>query len=245
MTSQLPLLVDRYRYKRTLYHRLLCQIAEIGDHIMHITEHVHHCSFYRIRTMQYYNEIMRCLETVADECSTVRESISITGVLRLTYNAYHLNQVVMGAIVDKLRYLYRMQGAKQFKHVLDIEFGSNVVMQWWHSFLDTAFIPLSYNVYSIRKNGEVKKHKLSHPFNKSKQLRFVAERDYSKIDTERILKIKETETLDNLCYTVKSPVATSSSLLGEETREKETSINTDSNDSSAPASDWQIDVDDI
>lgn len=31
----------------------------------------------------------------------------------------------------------------------------------------------------------------------------------------------------------------------DETKEKETSINTDSNDSSAPASDWQIDVDDI
>ena len=167
--------------------------------------------------MQYYNEIMRCLETVADECSTMRESILMTGVLRVTYSAYHLNQVVVGAIVDKLRYLYRLQGAKQFKHVLDIEFGSTVVMQWWHSFLDTAFIPLSYNVYSIRKNGEVKKHKLNHPFNKSQQLRFVTEQDYSTVDTERILKIKETEMLDNLCYTVKSPVATSSSLLGEAT----------------------------
>lgn len=165
--------------------------------------------------MQYYNEIMRCLETVADECSTMRESILASGTVRLIFTAYNTYQTAMCGIVDKLRYLYRMQGAKQFKHVLDIEFGTGVQMQWWHSFLDTAFIPLSYNVYTVRKSGDVKKHKLCHLFNKSQKLRFVTEQDTVAIDTERIQKIKQNDVLDNWCYTIKPTMATSAYLFSD------------------------------
>lgn len=210
---QLSRLCDRFRYKRILYRKLLQQIVEIGDHILHITEHVHQCSFYRIRTMQYYNEIMRCLETVADECATMRDKILLSGVLRLTYTVYTSYQTRMGKIMDNLRYIYRVQGAKQFKHLLNIEFGSSIQMGWWHSFLDTAFIPLSYTVYSIRKNGEIKAHRLDNLFHKSQLLRFETSHDPTQIDTERILKILESHTLDNLCYMLHKTNAVTTSIF--------------------------------
>ena len=204
LNSQLSRLCYRYRYKRTLYHRLLYQIAEIGDHLLHITEHVQQCSFYRIRSMQYYNEIMRCLEVVADECAVMRDSISSSGALCMTYSRYKIHQLRVIEITNKLRYIYRVQGAKQYRHLLAIEFGACSCKEWWHQFLDTAFIPLSYSVYKVSKNGDIKEHRLKHPFNKGQKLRFVKEQHCEQIDTARIAKILKNDTLDNRCYLLRN-----------------------------------------
>ena len=209
---QLSRLCAKYRYKRALYHKLLYQIGEIGDHLLHITEHVQHCSFYRIRSMQFYNEIMQCLEIIAEECAKIRDRLLSSGVLKLVFKTYKNYQEELIKTVDKLRYIYRVQGAKQFTQLLAIEFCIYTSKEWWHTFLNTAFIPLSYNVYKIRKNGNVKEHQLDHSFQKLSK-RFINMQHNNQIDTERIQKILKNNSLDNLCYLLRYPVASSSSLL--------------------------------
>ena len=193
-------LVERFRYKRYLHNKTIQIIADIGDHLLHITEHLQQCSFYRIRTMHYYTEIMKYLESIAEDCESIRDVVIQTGVLRFHYTKNQYFQKKLHSIVDKLRYIYRMQGASQFAHVINIEFGNNIVLTWWQTFLNTSFVPLSYCVYNVEKSSEIKIHKLDSVFaSNKKKFNFLTPTENS-TDIHRIQKFIQDDTLDNCCY---------------------------------------------
>ena len=196
-------LIDVYRFKCLMMQGMLKHISTLGDHLLHATEHVQQCFLYRIRSLQYYNEVMRCLETIAEECAVLRDVIILKGILKTTLNMYTKNMQNIRNMVEKLRYIYRVQGSSQFAHVLNMEFQSIKVFDWWQQFLNTCFVPLSYEIYKVTSENYIQPDVLPHIFKKNNNNRFIHAPNHESTDIIRIEKMLHENTLENRCYALK------------------------------------------
>lgn len=202
---------SRYRFKKHLFQTLFRRIAFIGDHLLRTTEHLQQCYAVRIRSQLFYNEVMGCLETVAEGCTAVRDDLITNGVLPMTWTVYQSGLSTLALQIKKLRFVCQHQGVSQLVHLVGIEFdcpASSSSLDWWQRFVNTSFIPLAYNLYRIRKHsGEIVSANTRDPFDKAlSKRRFSTVHNYEGIDVARIHKLLgNPPSLENRCYIVTDP----------------------------------------
>ena len=196
----------RYLFKKHLFQTLFRRIAFIGDHLLRTTEHLQQSYAVRIRSQLFYNEVMGCLETVAEGCTTVRDDWIAKGVLPMTWSLYQAGMATLAIQIKKLRFVCQHQGVSQLVHLAGIEFDcptSSSSLDWWQRFVNTSFIPLAYNLYRIRKHsGEIVSANTRDPFEKGPKRRFSTAHNYEGIDVARIHKLLGNPSLENRCYIV-------------------------------------------
>ena len=225
MKHLLKLICARFRFKRMMTHILLRLISSLGDHLLHATEHLQRCFLYRIRSMQYYNEIMEYAEKIATECSVLRDEITHVGVLRHTLSFFVQKKRAILHTVDKLRHIYRLQGATRFNHVVQLEFTHSAAFDWWQAFVDTSFTPLTYTVYVIRKSNQIVPHKINRSVvDTGEHLRYAVSHPDEETDIERIRKMLACDVLENRCYSVKHlPSPTPAAFFHESAKDADAS----------------------
>ena len=230
MKHHLKLISARFRFKRMMSQHLLSLISSLGDHLIHATEHLQHCLLYRIRSLQYYNEIMAYTEEIAEECSAIRDKVINTGILCNTLALFIENKHLILQTLDKLRYIYRIQGANRFKHVVHLEFKHSKSFDWWQDFLDTSFIPLAYNVYVIRKSNQIVAHKINDVFNNGgEKLRYAVSYNNESSVITRIKKMLDCNVLENCCYLLQSNPTFKQTLFQESAKDVSSNVLTTPN----------------
>lgn len=168
--------VAHYRFKKHLHQRQFDQVAFIGDHLLHTTEHLHHCYAMRVRSQLFYNEVMSCLQSIADGCMEVRDELVTKGVCRTTWATFRSNWAQLTTLTRRLRYVCQHQGVGQFSNLVGVEFDrrpNESDFDWWQRFVHTSFVPLSYSVYKIHRNtGEIGLRATANPFEGGTKKRF-------------------------------------------------------------------------